>query len=39
MAQNLTDQVREIVTVTTAVAHRDLTRKIERPTQGEILQL
>ena len=39
MAQNLTDQVREIATVTTAVAHGDLTRKIERSAQGEIFQL
>jgi osomolarity two-component system, sensor histidine kinase NIK1 len=39
MAQNLTDQVREIASVTTAVAHGDLTQKIERPAQGEILQL
>ncbi|CAH0049493.1 unnamed protein product [Clonostachys solani] len=39
MAQNLTDQVREIASVTTAVAHGDLTKKIERPARGEILQL
>lgn len=39
MAQNLTDQVREIASVTTAVAHGDLTQKIERPAKGEILQL
>lgn len=39
MAQNLTDQVREIAVVTTAVAHGDLTQKIERPARGEILQL
>lgn len=39
MAQNLTDQVREIASVTTAVAHGDLTQKIQRPAQGEILQL
>lgn len=39
MAQNLTDQVREIAMVTTAVAHGDLTRKVERPAQGEILEL
>ncbi|ORY65919.1 histidine kinase [Pseudomassariella vexata] len=39
MAQNLTDQVREIASVTTAVAHGDLTQKIERPANGEILQL
>ena len=39
MAQNLTDQVREIAVVTTAVAQGDLSRKIERPARGEILQL
>ncbi|KAM5357693.1 hypothetical protein ACJZ2D_016008 [Fusarium nematophilum] len=49
MAQNLTDQgsssplhpsmMREIASVTTAVAHGDLTKKIERPARGEILQL
>ncbi|ORY14183.1 hypothetical protein BCR34DRAFT_599382 [Clohesyomyces aquaticus] len=39
MAKNLTEQVREIATVTTAVAHGDLSRKIERPARGEILQL
>jgi len=39
MANNLTDQVREIATVTTAVAHGDLSQKIQRPAQGEILQL
>ncbi|KAF2719822.1 hypothetical protein K431DRAFT_227738 [Polychaeton citri CBS 116435] len=39
MAQNLTDQVREIAVVTTAVAQGDLSRKIERPAKGEILQL
>ncbi|KIM99424.1 hypothetical protein OIDMADRAFT_105014 [Oidiodendron maius Zn] len=39
MAQNLTDQVREIALVTTAVAHGDMTQKIQRPAQGEILQL
>jgi osomolarity two-component system sensor histidine kinase NIK1 len=31
--------VREIASVTTAVAHGDLTKKIERPAKGEILQL
>jgi osomolarity two-component system sensor histidine kinase NIK1 len=31
--------VREIASVTTAVAHGDLTKKIERPARGEILQL
>ena len=39
MAQNLSEQVREIAMVTTAVAHGDLSRKIERPARGEILQL
>ncbi|KAE8154476.1 hypothetical protein BDV25DRAFT_147740 [Aspergillus avenaceus] len=39
MALNLTDQVREIAVVTTAVAHGDLSRKIERPAKGEIFQL
>ncbi|KAF2758601.1 two-component histidine kinase [Pseudovirgaria hyperparasitica] len=39
MAKNLTDQVREIAVVTTAVADGDLSRKIERPARGEILQL
>jgi osomolarity two-component system, sensor histidine kinase NIK1 len=39
MAQNLTNQVREIASVMTAVAHGDLTRKIERPAQGEIYEL
>src|ERR1700761_4806275 len=39
MAENLTNQVREIAVVTTAVAHGDLSRKIERPARGEILEL
>lgn len=39
MADNLTKQVREIAAVTTAVAHGDLSRKIERPAKGEILEL
>ncbi|KAJ5590559.1 hypothetical protein N7450_004531 [Penicillium hetheringtonii] len=39
MAKNLTDQVREIATVTTAVAHGDLSQKIESRAQGEILEL
>jgi len=39
MAENLTSQVREIALVTTAVAHGDLSRKIERPANGEILEL
>ncbi len=39
MATNLTDQVRNIASVTTAVAHGDLTRKITVDAQGEILEL
>jgi osomolarity two-component system sensor histidine kinase NIK1 len=36
---NLTDRVREIAVVTTAVAHGDLSQKIESHAQGEILEL
>jgi signal transduction histidine kinase/HAMP domain-containing protein/CheY-like chemotaxis protein len=39
MATNLTDQVRNIADVTTAVAHGDLTRKITVDAKGEILEL
>ena len=39
MARNLTDQVREIAEVTTAVAEGNLEKKIQRPAQGEIAQL
>jgi HAMP domain-containing protein/CheY-like chemotaxis protein/signal transduction histidine kinase len=39
MARNLTDQVRNIADVTTAVAKGDLTRKITAQAQGEILEL
>ncbi|KAF3005317.1 histidine kinase osmosensor [Penicillium rubens] len=39
MAKNLTDQVREIAVVTTAVAHGDLSQKIESRAQGEIFEL
>ncbi|ORY75765.1 histidine kinase osmosensor [Protomyces lactucae-debilis] len=39
LASNLTAQVRNIAQVTTAVARGDLTRKIEVPAQGEILEL
>src|SRR5204862_8087244 len=39
MATNLTDQVRNIADVTTAVARGDLTRKITVDAQGEIAQL
>ena len=39
MASNLTLQVREIAVVTTAVANGDLSQKIERHAEGEILAL
>ena len=39
MATNLTDQVREIATVTTAVAHGDLSQKVQSRASGEILEL
>lgn len=39
MSRSLTDQVREIAIVTTAVARGDLSRKIERPARGEIQEL
>src|SRR5206468_11004868 len=39
MATNLTDQVRNIADVTTAVANGDLTHKITVDAQGEIPQL
>jgi signal transduction histidine kinase/HAMP domain-containing protein/ActR/RegA family two-component response regulator len=39
LAGNLTDQVRNIALVTTAVARGDLSRKITVPAQGEILDL
>ncbi|MCC9307910.1 HAMP domain-containing protein [Kitasatospora sp. RB6PN24] len=39
MAHNLTSQVRNIAQVTTAVAHGDLTRKIDVDARGEILEL
>ena len=39
MATNLTDQVRNIATVTTAVANGDLSQKITVDAKGEILQL
>jgi HAMP domain-containing protein len=39
MASNLTDQVRNIAEVTTAVADGDLSRKITVGVRGEILQL
>ncbi|MFI6481191.1 HAMP domain-containing protein [Nonomuraea sp. NPDC050663] len=39
MADNLTNQVRSIAQVTTAVARGDLTRKIDVVARGEILEL
>src|SRR5216110_776189 len=39
MASNLTNQVRNIAQVTTAVANGDLSKKITVDAQGEILQL
>jgi len=39
MASNLTNQVRNIADVTTAVANGDLTRKITVPVSGELLEL
>jgi hypothetical protein len=39
MAANLTDQVRNVAEVTTAVASGDLSRKITVDARGEILQL
>jgi len=39
MASNLTDQVRNIALVTTAVANGDLSRKITVNVKGEILEL
>ncbi|KAL8713199.1 MAG: hypothetical protein Q9220_002720 [cf. Caloplaca sp. 1 TL-2023] len=39
MAKNLTNQVRDIATVTTAVAKGDLTQKVQAECKGEILEL
>ncbi|HEY7994849.1 MAG TPA: HAMP domain-containing protein [Candidatus Eremiobacteraceae bacterium] len=39
MARNLTNQVRNIATVTTAVANGDLSKKITVAVRGEILEL
>jgi HAMP domain-containing protein/signal transduction histidine kinase/CheY-like chemotaxis protein len=39
MASNLTDQVRNIATVTTAVANGDLSKKITVDVRGEMLEL
>ncbi|HKU68501.1 MAG TPA: HAMP domain-containing protein, partial [Candidatus Baltobacteraceae bacterium] len=39
MASNLTDQVRQIAAVTTAVAQGDLSKKVTVEVRGEVLQL
>ncbi|HTW07813.1 MAG TPA: HAMP domain-containing protein, partial [Acidimicrobiales bacterium] len=39
LARNLTDQVRNIAQVTTAVANGDLTQKVTAEVSGELLQL
>jgi hypothetical protein len=39
MATNLTDQVRQIAVVTTAVANGDLTQKVTVETKGEVAEL
>ena len=39
MARNLTNQVRDIAEVTTAVASGDLSRKITVEVRGEVLEL
>src|SRR2546425_9108126 len=39
MASNLTNQVRNIAQVTTAVANGDLSKKITVPVKGEMLEL
>ncbi len=39
MASNLTDQVRNIALVTTAIANGDLSKKITRGREGELLEL
>src|SRR6201999_1798876 len=39
LADNLTEQVRNIASVTTAVARGDLTQKINVDARGEILEL
>lgn len=39
MANNLTNQVRDIATVTTAVARGDLTQKVQANCKGEIMEL
>ena len=39
MASNLTDQVRDISAVATAIAHGDMSRKITVEVRGELLEL
>lgn len=39
LAKRLTEQVREIAEVTTAVARGDLSKKVEADVKGEILEL
>src|SRR5204862_4176792 len=39
MASNLTDQVRSIAQVTTAIANGDLSKKITVEAQGEVVEL
>ena len=39
LANNLTDQVRNIAEVTTAVAEGDLSKKITVDAKGEVLEL
>ena len=39
MCSSLTDQVRSFAHVTTAIAHGDLTQKIEIEMKGEMLTL
>ncbi len=39
MASNLTDQVRQIAQVTTAVANGDLTQKVTVEAKGEVAAL
>jgi len=39
LAKRLTEQVREIAEVTTAVAKGDLSKKVEADVKGEILEL
>ena len=39
MASSLTEQVRNIATVTTAVANGDLSKKVTVDVKGEVLEL